>query len=231
MNSDLHTLSALEHEMEGLVRDFRRIGEILKEIRDKRLYLEIYPDFEVYCEERWHFTRQRAQQFIDAFRLDTELEGMVENESQARSLLSVKNPNDRQIVAYQARELTKKEDVPLSKAIKLCVEEYKQKSGSTAKNKYPGKLVKKLQYLFCLLNEAAQRAFLLWANNYFRGNHDVLDAAIINDDPEQESNGEEKAPANDLAQEMAEDPSQLHFDWYNEPTDRKPTAESEATND
>lgn len=45
---------------------FIDVGEALLEIRDNRLYRESYSTFEVYCKERWGFTRRRASQLIVA---------------------------------------------------------------------------------------------------------------------------------------------------------------------
>ncbi|MHB1774988.1 MAG: hypothetical protein ACYCU7_03210 [Acidimicrobiales bacterium] len=45
---------------------FVEVGRALLEIRDRRLYREDgYPTFEMYCRERWGWSRQHAYRLID----------------------------------------------------------------------------------------------------------------------------------------------------------------------
>ena len=45
---------------------FVEVGQALLEIRDKKLYRIEYNTFEQYCQDKWHFTRMRVSQLINA---------------------------------------------------------------------------------------------------------------------------------------------------------------------
>ena len=59
----------LEH-CEGIIqsgiKNFFEVGHALTRIRDLRLYRETHPNFEVYLEERWDYSRQYGYQLIAA---------------------------------------------------------------------------------------------------------------------------------------------------------------------
>jgi len=94
----ISTLAECEAEMEecrdSIRRDFRRFGELLREIRDEELYLQINIfTFADYCQRRWEITDRRARQLIDASQA-VEIFGTLvpeistaPNEWQARNLL------------------------------------------------------------------------------------------------------------------------------------------------
>jgi|GEM_PF-3892338 len=162
-------LSQLENELSTLVRDFRRIGEILKTIRDERLYRDGYSSFEDYCSKRWHFTRQRADQFISAYRLDDELGGCLENESQARTLLGLPDSESRQKVSAEAKALVCRTGKPYGAVLKACAANH----ALCISNKAPAKqkdekVLKKLQALFVELNADAAWAFHVWTLDYLK---------------------------------------------------------------
>ena len=75
---------------------FVTAGDALREIRDARLYLGEYADFDSYCRDRWDWNRQRAHQMIQAAEIVGSLSTIVDapvpvNEAQARALSSVKD--------------------------------------------------------------------------------------------------------------------------------------------
>ena len=163
-------LSQLERELDGLVRDFRRIGEILKTIRDERLYRESYDSFEHYCLERWHFTHKRANQFISAYSLDAEVGGCLENESQARNLHSLPDSESRQEAVAEAQQATRDTGEPFGVALKASVANRRasRASGDTSDSSKTDNDLKKLQALFKGLTNDVAYSFLRWANGYMK---------------------------------------------------------------
>ncbi|GGR65688.1 hypothetical protein GCM10008959_30010 [Deinococcus seoulensis] len=80
-------------QLEGTIRDgwngFVTVGEALLTIRDQRLYRAAHRTFGDYCEQVWGWSRQRAQQLIDAAETTHALSTIglhPENERQAREL-------------------------------------------------------------------------------------------------------------------------------------------------
>lgn len=72
---------------------FFSVGQALWDIRDAKLYRGSHDTFDVYCEERWDFSRQRAHQLIAAAEVSADLSTIVdicpERESHVRPLLAV----------------------------------------------------------------------------------------------------------------------------------------------
>ncbi|TDE85313.1 hypothetical protein [Deinococcus sp. S9] len=83
-------LAALEGRIRAGWDHFVRVGEALLAIRDRRLYRAEHKTFGDYCEAVWGWSRQRAQQLIDAAATTQTLVSTVgvqpENERQAREL-------------------------------------------------------------------------------------------------------------------------------------------------
>lgn len=80
-------------QLEGTIRDgwhgFVTVGEALLTIRDQRLYRAAHRTFGDYCEQVWGWSRQRAQQLMDAAQTSHALSTIglqPENERQAREL-------------------------------------------------------------------------------------------------------------------------------------------------
>ena len=80
-------------QMEGTIRNgwhgFVTVGEALLTIRDQRLYRAAHRTFGDYCEQVWGWSRQRAQQLMDAAQTSQALSTIglqPENERQAREL-------------------------------------------------------------------------------------------------------------------------------------------------
>jgi site-specific DNA-adenine methylase len=98
-------LQEIELELEDLAtiatRLFRRAGELLAEIRDKKLYRDAgYSSFEVYVTQRWHMTRGRAYHLVNAALAVSDLsehfqeEQLPQNESVVRPLVPLE-PDER----------------------------------------------------------------------------------------------------------------------------------------
>jgi hypothetical protein len=103
-------VSALNHceqrIHEGLGR-FRDVGLALASIRDNRLYRATDATFEIYCRERWHWSRQRAHQMIECAEVAASLPGdcqpLVDNERQARELAKVEPEKRAEVLAKAAQ--------------------------------------------------------------------------------------------------------------------------------
>ncbi len=81
-------LSALEQTVRDGLRDFRRTGQALSEIRDNGFYRAHYESFEAYLQDRWGFTAPQAGRLIDASDVAKVLDPLgiqPKNEAQARS--------------------------------------------------------------------------------------------------------------------------------------------------
>lgn len=108
---------------EGLGR-FRDVGLALASIRDNRLYRATDPTFEIYCRERWNWSRQRAHQMIECAEVAASLPGdcqpLVDNERQARELAKVEPEKRAEVLAKasQAGPVTAKAIQQAAKAVK-----------------------------------------------------------------------------------------------------------------
>ncbi|GHG14376.1 hypothetical protein CBQ26_15920 [Deinococcus indicus] len=81
-------LSSLEQTVRDGLRDFRRTGQALSEIRDNEFFLATHDSFEAYLQDRWGFTAPQAGRLIDAADVARVLEPLgiqPKNEAQARS--------------------------------------------------------------------------------------------------------------------------------------------------
>jgi hypothetical protein len=91
---------------EGLGR-FRDVGLALASIRDNRLYRATDATFEIYCRERWQWSRQRAHQMIECAEVAASLPGdcqpLVDNERQARELAKVEPEKRAEVLAKAAQ--------------------------------------------------------------------------------------------------------------------------------
>jgi hypothetical protein len=82
------------------------VGLALKEIRDRKLFLEECGSFQEFCEKNWHVTRQRAYQLIDSAEvvasLPANVSTMVVTERAARALQSVPEAQRGEVVERAA---------------------------------------------------------------------------------------------------------------------------------
>jgi len=94
-------LDELEVVIERGQQTFIEVGRALMEIRDRRLYRETHATFEAYCGERWGWTRQRANQQIDAACVaDALTTGVVKPQTEwaARAMLASLPSDEREQV-------------------------------------------------------------------------------------------------------------------------------------
>lgn len=92
-------LARLEGIIGAGLKSFREVGEALEQIHSKRLYRQTHSAFEDYCQEKWGFTKRRAHQLIDAWKVGTIVP--IENEAQARALSGL-DPEKQKEVFEQA---------------------------------------------------------------------------------------------------------------------------------
>lgn len=70
-------LSECERIIEKGVGTFVEVGNALAEIRESKLYRASHSTFESYCQERWGFTKRRANQLIEAAGVAEEMGSML----------------------------------------------------------------------------------------------------------------------------------------------------------
>jgi hypothetical protein len=109
------TLTALESEsltmceqvIDRGLNTFYEVGRALMQIRDQRLYRQMYGTFEDYCQKRWQMGRRYVNQLIGASavvdNLGTNGSQTPENERQARPLTQLE-PEEQRIVWQVVKE-------------------------------------------------------------------------------------------------------------------------------
>ena len=101
--TDVLVIGPRLQELEAIIargqKAFVEVGNALLEIRERRSYKERgYKSFDDYCREHWSFTKQRANQFVEAAKVVKELESttmvavLPESERQARELSRADDP-------------------------------------------------------------------------------------------------------------------------------------------
>jgi hypothetical protein len=100
--AEAQRLAELEVVIERGLQTFVEVGNALAEVRDKRLYRQTHRTFELYCRERWGFSRQHAYRQMYAARLVSmsPTGDIPATERQARALLAAR----RQPIADDAKE-------------------------------------------------------------------------------------------------------------------------------
>ncbi len=100
-------LTALERRIEHGLQTFKEVGTALMEVRDSRLYRDVHPSFEAYCQTRWGLERQRAYQLIGAVEVVAALpeagRGLIRNEATARELVPLMRDDPAAFQAVWAR--------------------------------------------------------------------------------------------------------------------------------
>jgi hypothetical protein len=106
--SEAGRLAELETVIERGLQTFIEVGSALMEIRNSRLYRQMYATFEEYCQERWDLRKSRIYQLMDAAEVVENLKSstIVElssgniplpvNEAQARPLAKLEVELQRQ---------------------------------------------------------------------------------------------------------------------------------------
>ncbi|UBV43310.1 hypothetical protein LAJ19_03600 [Deinococcus taeanensis] len=101
-------LNALEQTVRDGLRDFRRTGQALSEIRDNGFYRVSHDSFELYLQDRWGFTAPQAGRLIDAADVARVLDPLgiqPRNEAQARAfkaaatIITELEPEQQRVVA------------------------------------------------------------------------------------------------------------------------------------
>lgn len=67
--AEARDLERLESDIETGLAHFRRVGLALREISERKLYRQDYPNFDAYCRERWGFARSQAYRSIAAAKI------------------------------------------------------------------------------------------------------------------------------------------------------------------
>jgi N6-adenosine-specific RNA methylase IME4 len=102
-------LVELEAVIERGLATFAEVGSALLNVRDRRLYRETHRSFEAYLDERWHMSRPRAYQLIEAADVSTVVDtaGLpaLANERQARELAAVLRDEGEHALLEVCREL------------------------------------------------------------------------------------------------------------------------------
>jgi len=122
-------LSHHESIIEKGIKTFREVGESLAASRNQRLYLGTHSTFELYCRDRWNFSRQRAHQLIDAAgvveALSTTVDTLPTNEAQARVLKNwCETPKERARV-WAAATKAAKGKAPSAKLLETIARNYR----------------------------------------------------------------------------------------------------------
>ncbi len=108
-------LTALETTVRDGLRDFRRTGQALSEIRDNEFFRAAYASFEAYLQDRWGFTPPQAGRLMDAADVAKVLDPLgiqPKNEAQARTfkaaakLVTEMEPEQQRVVARLVEGVT-----------------------------------------------------------------------------------------------------------------------------
>jgi len=101
-------LTALETTVRDGLRDFRRTGQALSEIRDNEFFRAGYASFEAYLQDRWGFTPPQAGRLMEAADVAKVLDPLgiqPKNEAQARTfkaaakIVTELEPEQQRVVA------------------------------------------------------------------------------------------------------------------------------------
>jgi hypothetical protein len=106
-------LTVIEHdnlvELENVIQKnltaFYEVGFALMQIRDNRLYREIYGTFEEYCKEKWGMERRHAYRLIDGYKVSENVSDRTQKEYTLRPLTRIKDPDEQREVYQRAVEI------------------------------------------------------------------------------------------------------------------------------
>jgi len=98
-------------ELEGVIQKnlnaFYEVGFALMQIRDNKLYREVYGTFEEYCRDRWHFSKTHANRLISSAEVTDNLTptGVIpQSERSIRPLTIIKDPEEQREIYQKAVE-------------------------------------------------------------------------------------------------------------------------------
>ena len=100
-----NNLVELEETIQKNLTAFYEVGFALMQIRDNRLYREIYGTFEEYCKEKWDISRPRAYELMKAAEVKDNLSATADiPERHLRPLTRIKDPEQQREVYQKAVE-------------------------------------------------------------------------------------------------------------------------------
>ncbi|NJK49316.1 hypothetical protein HC931_15115 [Candidatus Gracilibacteria bacterium] len=134
-------------ELEAIVdrglQTFYEVGQVLIEIRDRKLYRQTHKTFEAYCKENWSIAKRTAYQLISATKVVENLCAMAHkiltNERQVRPL--TKLPAAQQLEIWQKAVEISPDGNPTAKIVERLVEEQE----ATNQNKKPSSEIEQLR--------------------------------------------------------------------------------------
>lgn len=107
-------------------RAFVETADALTVIRDQRLYRETHSTFDAYCQDRWSFTRQRAQQVISAGEtikaLPAAVAAKIDTERKARAIKPVATKPRQAAAAVKTAERSSANGEATAAAISTVVD-------------------------------------------------------------------------------------------------------------
>jgi hypothetical protein len=125
-----NNLVELEETIQKNLTAFYEVGFALMQIRDNRLYREIYGTFEEYCKEKWGFTKSRANQLISASEVADNLTTTVAKEIPERHLRPLTSlPPEEQREVYQKAVETAPDGKVTAKHVEETIKEVKKSKG------------------------------------------------------------------------------------------------------
>jgi hypothetical protein len=90
---ELHEREAIiETCQQSIEQSWVEIGRQLRSIRDDRLYKETHNSFEIYCHQRWGFSRDKADQLINSL-------GVVENLEKTTTIVGIPQTHVRPLAS------------------------------------------------------------------------------------------------------------------------------------
>jgi hypothetical protein len=100
-----NNLVELEQTIQKNLTAFYEVGFALMQIRDNRLYREIYGTFEEYCKSKWDISRPRAYELMKAAEVKDNLSATADiPERHLRPLTRIKDPAEQREVYQRAVE-------------------------------------------------------------------------------------------------------------------------------
>lgn len=116
-------LARLEATIAEGLNTFVAVGNALVQIRDKRLYRETHETFELYCRDKWGFSKTHANRLIasaQAVEQIGHIEVVPANEAQARPLTML--PPQQQAEAWKRAVTAAGGKTPTAKTVREAVE-------------------------------------------------------------------------------------------------------------
>jgi len=124
-----NNLVELEETIQKNLTAFYEVGFALMQIRDNKLYREIYGTFEEYCKSKWGLARNRAYQLIDGYKVQENVQNFGQiKESHTVPLSKIKDPAEQREV-YQRAVETAPDGKVTAKHVEETIQEVKKSKG------------------------------------------------------------------------------------------------------